>query len=675
MKLGLMALSALLFSATLPAQDLNYAGYPVERVRTLRDESHVPDRYYPENRLILRNVRMVNAGAGMKITGDVFSDFEADRVPPSEESIQRGQQPVMVDVQLVQFTTLLKRTAGIVNDPQIALTQNVVRTPVPNQNVSFAVKGTMGFLGHQPFELPTMDKPLAPGIYGLIATAKFESQPAAVRNAIKWCSDWFGHIFNGTVADQTVKTHDRDGDKKLTREEAPDKVRAAFARYDTDGDGKVTREDLEREDEAERQAIYQAVMSDPDLHQQTYRDLLGLVQQAESVCMMYVGQTLQNGAVTLTPPGQRNANYMLWTPHHVSAQEAADWKLQLDTVDELVERQLNERLNADTGSPPRGVSEEEWKAQWEERYARWKADAEAEKIRIRKNNTDLLRRRGGPPTPAESAMLTAAQAARPAVLEQIARFEEGLAYQYWVLTSGHIEYGYHTLNVPGYNAWEAVNSDDLTKDKRERIAKYGEVDRREWEQKLRDDWKRVPKDITDIAAQYLKRRMFSADFDAEKFCEKGSGTEILLDIGKWAAFRAEFRQKFLEETNKVLEKVTTTNRYANQVWPLVLAQATTARDSVITVGYAWEYYIRRNGMEHDAQSIRDGWQAEAARETNLRLETYYQRAQGSPGTVDTAIKGYVEYVKRNTGVPALATAYSAAIQAGAATRDLPGRGE
>ncbi len=560
-------------------RSLPVPNFPASRVRDVQQVEHTDlAPLLTNNRILFRNVGVSQVENGMQVTGSIWTDFECVPDDPAYRHMA-GQLRVTINVWLSRYHYSYNPAQPMAEPSGVAGSEARL---VSGQAISVKASTFEHGFGAQSFALPVLPKPLAPGVYRLTATVGFLSQALDVREALRWCADWYGweELDPSSAVSQPVR-----------------------------------------------------VLDVPAQHDRYYRELLETIGHVESTATLYVGDVYHHGD---------EVNVAVWTPWMQRCQEiaACEDELHAAAVQDL------ERL----GPAP-------------------------DVARITQVAGGFVERAGGPIEAADRAVLQAATAAKDRIKLAIHEFHGALAYQYWVLTSGHIEYGYHTLNVPGYNAWEAVNSDDLTKDKRERIAKYGEVDRREWEQKLRDDWKRVPKDITDIAAQYLKRRMFSADFDAEKFCEKGSGTEILLDIGKWAAFRAEFRQKFLEETNKVLEKVTTTNRYANQVWPLVLAQATTARDSVITVGYAWEYYIRRNGMEHDAQSIRDGWQAEAARETNLRLETYYQRAQGSPGTVDTAIKGYVEYVKRNTGVPALATAYSAAIQAGAATRDLPGRGE
>jgi hypothetical protein len=679
MKLVWIAVLALVAPCALLAQNPDATGYPEHRVRQLKDSTkYYPEPYYPQNRLILRNVNLAAAGAGMQITGTVISDFEADRLPPGETTIEPGQQKVTVEIELVQFTTNLRRKGGAVVDPELAVNDQAHMTPVPGQVATVRVTGAwltkFGELGMQEFQLPMMSKPLAPGVYALVARVHFRSQPASVQSALMWCSDWYGQYFWGSGADRIIGDNDKaeidnsnpgnskPPDGKLTREEAPANIKAGWDKYDENKDGFVSHSEIEAADPKTSEPIFQVVMDDPEKHKFFYGEVMNFIGKAESTCMIYIGNTLTSGRVELKAPGTRNPNYMLWTPHHVAAREIDGWKYENENAKTVVQQELDLLKTADLGK----ASAERKKAH-EERIKAKEASFDSDVADIKKRTSDLIARHGGPTSKAEADMVRAALAAKPALLEQICVFEQELTYQYWILTTGYLTYYSHRVNHPGYQAWKAVSTDDMDaweKERKEEADKLNDPAAKKQRIEAREEaWKLIPPEIRKVAFAYNDEKLFDANWDADKFCRK-DGKDVILDASKWAAYRLKFIREFLNETAPIFEKITTTNAYANQVWPQALAQTELARNAVISLAYAYEYYIRtgKDGMKQDTSVVVDGWKLEAEQYPMLKLERYYLRAQGTPNSILNTMNGYITQVKDAVGVSEMERVYRESIK-------------
>jgi hypothetical protein len=598
--------------------------FPDHRIRMVKDDAHFPDPYYTDNRVILSKVELASTGAGMQISGTVLTDFDADRVPASETGIQPGQQTVSVEIELVQFDTVLKRNQGVVVDPNPVVNNRAVYRPIQGQGVTVRVTGTMpisaGEVGRQDFVLPAMAKPLAPGIYALVARVHFRSQPQNIQKAIQWCSDWYGHAHKGGMSD------------------SPDTNKSTFAR----------------------------VMDDPELHEFYYEEIMNFVGKVESSCLLYVGRTLQGGSVELRSPGSEAPNCVLWAPMHAAAQEIMDWEHDHANADRIVQQELEQKRSADR---PAGM----WASEWAARMRRWESLAESDAQLIRRMAPELITRYGGATTEGEREIVRAAQTAKPVVLEQICRFQEGLVYQYWVLVTGHFNYGVHEVNHPGYQVWDAMSKDDMKPALDQRLARLAEIveqGERKWRQVRDEKWRLVPPEIREVAFHYLDRKVESDVFDPQHFCELKDGRVVLAPT-KWAEYRRTLFDDLHRRTAPMLGQITTTNTYANQVWPLAQVQADRARDAVITLAYAWEFHTRTEAIGEKPQAVEDDWTAEAKRFPKLNLERYYRHAQASPGSVAQRLADLMIEIKKAVGVFELERAYQEALKAGA--NQLPGK--
>ncbi|MCC7507788.1 MAG: hypothetical protein IT464_00255 [Planctomycetes bacterium] len=609
------ALALLLLSGALYSQDITADAYPQQRVRMIKGDGHFPDPYYVTNRVVLRTVKLVATATGLQLSGDLFTDFDADRIPGDDQSLTRGQQKVNVELELVHYATQLKRRNNVVVDPKINPTkQDNPGVLVPGQTLSVSVTGRLGNFGNAPFVMPAMDKPLAPGIYVLVARVTFASQAPSVQKALRWCGDWFGAEYAG-----------RDPD---------------------------TGEDL-----------FKPVMGDKKLHDQYYDEIMYTVRKAESYCMIHIGEISNAGRVELVAAGDRKtANYMMWTPHHEMAFDVQEWAYQLDNADKIVDEDLQRKLALEGASS--------------EMKERWTKEAEVEKARIKRDNKVLIETWGGRVSKPESDMVRNALAAQQALLEQICQFEEYLTHRYWVLTDGHLYAGYHTVNAPGANCWQAVVDSDMRKYKDERLEKM-EAFRKDkaaydalWAKRT-EGWKFFPTEVRTLVFAYLRVKEEKDTFDPDKYCAKEGGA-IVLEVSKWREYRMAFIEKFLEQTNKIFDEVTTTTRFVNQVWPDALLKAQSARDSVISVAYSWEYHIRTQKMGHDAATVVNNWKEEANQVPLLKLDRYFAKAQGAPGTVKTTYDSYIRDVKSSTNQVEFAVVYRKAIEANTAEKDMPG---
>lgn len=88
---GVLALAAA--APVALAQDFTSDHYPRARVRMFKGDKHFPDPYYVTNRVVLRTVRLAAAGGGMQLSGDLLTDFDADRIPAGETQITPAEAP------------------------------------------------------------------------------------------------------------------------------------------------------------------------------------------------------------------------------------------------------------------------------------------------------------------------------------------------------------------------------------------------------------------------------------------------------------------------------------------------------------------------------------------------------------------------------------------------------
>ncbi|MCB9932444.1 MAG: hypothetical protein H6841_03390 [Planctomycetes bacterium] len=621
-RITMAALVLALLSGALSAQD-DYIGFPMERVRMARPESRPPEETYPQNRVIIRNTNLALAGTGMQISGDVWTDFEADRVPMGTD-LPKGQLTgVRVNVELYYYDTVLERdpTTEAVQEPKID-PRNPGRL-VEGQMVTVTVEQTQGSYGLVRFSLPALKKPLAPGLYRLVARVRFMSQDEKIRQAVKWCSNWYG----------------------ARGEQDPDTL----------------------------EMIWKDVMANPGLHEEVYEDLIQLTGEVSDVSLLWIGEVYKNGNLELVAPAQgtdrKPANYLVWSNHLMVIDQLIGYENQLDNVDDVVDKALEEKLKVQPRKNATQKEIDDLKARKEQ----WKEDAKEEKALIRRENGALIEQYCGRTTKAEVKMHTSAVAARMSILQQIANLQEYLSYRYWCLIDGHLLYsGFHTVNHPAHQAWQAIQDKDNQKAGRERVQK-DDKDAREakWE-KRRVDWKYFPAEISKAAFDYLRTKEEKADFDPVKFTEK-DGNGFMLDIAKWAEYRSEFISGFLEKTDALLAEVDTSSVYAVQIWPQAYSQAKSARDDVIVMTYSWEYYIRTDQMKEDKQVVIAGWEREAASMPALKLADYYRSANNAPGTVKTRFDGSLRLVRSQAKVDTFISSYRRAIDKQIDPKALPGK--
>src|SRR5687767_14153810 len=102
------ALTLSLFACVLQAQ-ADYAGFPEGRVRLGKPDSIPPDELYAQNRVIIKRTDLALVGSGMQLSGEVITDFDADRVPPDKADLPKGQlMGIKVDVELYYWDTVFE---------------------------------------------------------------------------------------------------------------------------------------------------------------------------------------------------------------------------------------------------------------------------------------------------------------------------------------------------------------------------------------------------------------------------------------------------------------------------------------------------------------------------------------------------------------------------------------
>lgn len=621
------ALMLALLSGALLAQDV-YTGYPMERVRLVRPEIKPPEDVYPQNRVIIRNTNLALVQNGMQVSGEVWTDFEADRVPPGTD-LPKGQLTgLRVAIELLYYDTVLMR------DPKTEAVLEPKLDPkdpgrlVEGQHMSVTVTQTEGNFGLVRFSLPVLQKPLAPGVYRLVARVRFKSQESKLQQSIKWCSDWYG------------------------------------ARGVEDNDT--------------NEMFWTEVMADPELHEEVYRELMDITGEVNDTSLLWIGEIYKDGNLELIAPAQgtdrKPANYMVWSYHMLVVDQLIKYEYELDNVDQVVDAELEQKLKAETR---KDAKPEEIK-RLEELKEEWKKQAAETKSRVRRENTALIEQFKGRTSKAEVKLHTSSVAARMAILQQIAKLHDYLTFRYWSMLDGHLLYtGYHSINAPAYQAWEAIEKKDNRAASLARKQKLAEVDaapggrKAKWDTRA-EQWKYFPPEAMKAAFDYLRTKEEQDKFDAEKFTEK-DGDAIILDVAKWAEYRTDFIVKWIELTDQLLADVDTSSVYAVQIWPQAYAQAKSARDDVIVLTYAWEYYIRTEQMEEDKKVVMESWVREGESMPTLKLSNYYGRGNNAPGSIKTRFDGSLSIVRSQARIGDFGAAYRRALDKGIEPKFLPGQ--
>jgi hypothetical protein len=619
------ALMLALLSGALVAQD-EYTGYPETRVRQIRPESQPPDELYDQNRVIIRKTNLTLTGQGMQISGEVVTDFDADGVPPGED-LPKGQLTgLKVNVELYYYDTVLERDAsGAVKEPKLDAKNS--GQLVEGQLTTVTVDDYFGNYGLARFTLPVLEKPLAPGVYRLVAHVRFKTQENKLQTAIKWCSDLYG------------------------------------ARAEADPDT--------------MEITWHKVMNDPALHDEIYRFLVDTKGELNDVSLLWIGEISKNGTLELVPAdkgtARKPANYMIWDYHMVVVHQVLDFEDQLDNVDERVDAELEAKLRV---TARKDATEEEIK-KLDDLKEKWKKDAVEDKKRIKRDNGDLITKYGGRTTKQETQRHTSCVAAQKEILDQIALLHEYLTLKYWIMTDGHLPYsGFHRINHPAWQAWDAIEKKDNKASAVARIEKLKAVQAEpgglaaKWDAR-KTQWQYVPPTMTAAAFDYLRTKEEKTDFDPEKFTEK-DGDIFTLKIDKWVEYRTDFVVKFIEETDNMLAEVDTKSIYAVQVWPQALAQARSARDDVITLSYSWEYYIRVEQLKHDKDDVKESWRSQAFQMPDLKLDNYFSRATNAPGTIKNRFDGSINLIKSAAAIGTFKSVYAQAIARQVDPKALPG---
>jgi hypothetical protein len=626
-RLTVAALGVLLFAGTLAAQ--NYAGHPEHRIRFVKPDNAPPNELYTENRVIVTNSSLNLVGSGMQVTGQVVTDFEADSVPAGVDAPTGQLREVQVSIELYYHDNVIIRDRdGKPVETRIE-TRDLGRL-VPGQSMVVTTNREFGRFSIADFALPAMNKPLAPGLYRLAAVVRFRSQSERVQRAIKYCSDWYGVRVEQTTDPDT---------QEVFSEMIP-------------------------------------IMSNADIHEEVYKTLLDRPGNVNSTTLMWVGEVLKDGNAKMISPQEGTArapaNYVVWSYHIEMVGQLLKYEHELDNADAVVDAELEMKLKAE---PRRNATPEDI-AKLEALKDEWRKQAEAEKVRIKRDNRILIDTYGGRTTRDEARMHTAAVAAKAAVVEQVSRYHEYLQLRYWVLTDGLLQYsGWNQFNVPGYNAWAAFEFDDIaksTRDREERLARLeaqpggldGVLERR------RENWKFQPPEVRTPGLAYLSDYDQSSKWDSNKFVKKpASGLEF--DVSAWSTYRADTLVKFIEATDKAFNQVTTTSVYAVQTWPQALTMARAARDDVIVAAYAWEFYILTDKQKLEREKVIEMWNKEPDL-GELKIADYLAKATVAPGTIKSRFDSGINMIKSEVKVTDFSFTYSQAIQRGVEARALPG---
>lgn len=600
-------------STELAAQD---TGFPASRVRGKRPAPEVvpPDPLYTQNRVVLRYVNMRTDGYGLEIDGEVFTDFEADKVPSAESKLPRGPlKDVKVDIELYYWPTVLERdtkNAAAILDPKIEPGQ--YGTLIAGQSVTARTKDIVEGLAVAKFQLPKQTKPLPPGVYRLVARVRFDAQDPAVKSALKWCSDLYG-----AETDFDVTTN---------------------------------------------QQVFNWVLDDPKLHDKYYEELLTTIRGVESVATIYIGEILNGTAVNLVPADKGNArtpaNYILWTPYIQTlgwVTEIENTKVKLDEYEAQVK--ANKDMPADVKERALAQIEFDRRTGVDGLLGRYGGRATREELRMYQMAV-----------PAKAAVLEQVFKFEEYLSYRYWVIRDGVLSYNWHRANHPSFVAWEAIKKNDI----AAASRERKKKLDEARAATGGL-KAKWDTR-ETAWKFQPPEIRKVAFDYLKDKEENDVWDAEKFCVANKETKkVELNVDAYAAYRLKFIEEFVKLTNTLFEDVITTERYSIQVWPNVLAEARMARDHVCTLLYAWEYNIRVEVQEESKDTVVAEWRKEGEANKLLQLDRYFNKANGvAPGTIKTQFDGYLNTVDKRTGAPTLRSAFRVALEAGKTGANLPG---
>lgn len=588
--------------------------FPTDRVDLIRPEHMYPQATYTENRVIMSQIEVNPAGFGYQISGRVITNFEVDMASDAgDAAIKDGTLlGIKVEIGLYSIPINLKRKTLDANQlPKEIITpiqknEILVECEGKAQLTNVTLKEEASGYAEAEFKLPELARPLPPGAYRLIATVRFNAQDGNVRKAFKWVGDMYGGIME----------------------------------FD---------EDLGED-------VYLDVKDDPELHERTYKDLTDNVGAIKSSAVLYVANMLKKNDLDW---GTSNAPTMLIWDHYVE---------QLGYV-ETLENQLSDLPDLIRDARNRAKDD----ALSEAARDKAKSDIEFYEKQEPKIKAEI-EMWGGNTRPEERKLRPTAVAARKYILSKVYEWHQWLRRKYWELTDGVLLYGgYHQLNHPGYQAYDTIKSQDMEKSKKAReekldAAKAAPGGLRAMKEKRDDQWKYQPIAIRREAFDYLDDKLEKATYDGDKFATKEGG-KVVFDVDAWAKYRSDFTEKFLTKTDKLLEEVNTSINYAVTIWPSVYNAAVTARDAVIQVGFAWEFYNRcgagPENMREEREDVRTEWKENEPE----HLQQIIATAAVSPGAVKSRFDGSISQIKSTISMSEVTVAYRRAVDAGSV---LPG---
>lgn len=636
MKLGGLMPALLAATLAVGAAGLCAQGaleYPSFRVRMQRTDKMAVQPYYVDNRVVFKRISLDLAGEGVRITGEIMVDFDCDRAP-AEEKLPAG--PIMdlrVDVQLFEITPVLTRNRqGQIDDVRIDLRSQ--GRPVEGQAAQCRTRGVENApnarLATAMFELPALPRPLAPGIYTLAASLNFLSQGAQQLNQIKWCSDFWG------AEDQGIDP--------LTQE------RKIFP-----------------------------IIGDKARHEQFFKEVTDVQRKVEGTARLYMGNVLTPNGPVLRPPFNASdrapANFVFWDQlaERVTAieeleghEEAADKDLadmKTNTVRQAAQLKVLQQVN-----PAATVAN--LIQHWEEQTKILKENARANLLSL-----------GGKTDAKERSYRVSVLAARMNLLEQIKTFQDRLIERYWTLLDGYIYYGYHTINRPGAAIYEAVKNNDQGIDAKKRddeLAKPEKANEETYVSGLRNGpFKAQSAEIWKQAETYWRKWPYKTVMLSRNFTRK-EGDQVFMDAAKWDVYRDAFIDQFLKDTDKVIEELDTSIRYANSTWANFLAEARAARDEVVCMGFAYEYFVRTetevakekdeaaraNLQKEQIRVVLEEWKVKETNAPERNLGRYMLMSQKSPMAIHTQHRQRLLTIRNGIKIDDFAKRYKDALEKG-----------
>jgi hypothetical protein len=284
----------------------------------------------------------------------------------------------------------------------------------------------------------------------------------------------------------------------------------------------------------------------------------------------------------------------------------------------------------------------------DEQRQKWRREAREDKQRIRKLNSEMILRYGGRSTDREKLILQGMQERRSKVLQQIAGFQDRLILHYWIILDGLLQYrGWHSINQPGYAAWEAITRNDSRAGRAARIGKLRQAKkapgglRARWEHR-REMWKYFPDEVVEVVFDYLRTKEQVGTWDAEHIVKSSAG-RVEFDVTAWDTLRNRWAATFLKDLRPELNEIQTTRQYANQVLYTQYHTVLDARDEVLLLPWSWEYYIRVEIQAEDPADVKAGWQ-DFPEGVNGKL--IRKQAEHAPGTVKAHFDEHVQLAKQ-----------------------------